>query len=587
MIETEVASRLLLFDPIPKPGDATSPITLADGTPATQAGSHPYELRTAVGFPIQAGEIPYAVGGGVKDLEIGLPAGLIANPLSTPTRCAEHQLEESESGCPDSSQVGILSINDSAGALPGTSPTPLYNMIPPGGTAVEFGAEVFEGVIVHVLGRLRSDGDVGFSAGAFDLPAQLPVAGAQVVLWGDPSDSSHDYMRGRCLSGSSPCPVPRSGAPFLTLPTSCLGPLRFETEAASWIEPGSRAGIETSIPALDGCNRLDFEPTLTARPTADLTGAPTGIDLGIQLPQSDGSEGLAKAALKDATITLPEGIAISPAGATGLAACTGPEIGLRSGRGELPVRFSSAPPACPDAAKIGTVEARTPLIDHVLQGGVYVAEQGNNPFGSRFAIYLTLNDPPSGVVVKLAGRVEADVSDGRLTASFVGLPQLPIEDLRTHFFEGPRAVLRNPTLCGTHSTSADLVPWSSPEGSAVTRSDSFDLRRAPSESCPRSESELPAAVDLSAGSVAPAAGRYSPFLLRVSRPDGSRRLTGIDVRLPAGVSASLAGVKRCEAAAATAGICPATSRVGRVDLLAGPGPLPLSLGGTAYLAGPY
>lgn len=588
-LETRVDSGPIPFSLLPAatgPGDlATGP----DGAAVTQAGSHPYEVRAGLGFPTEA--IPEAglraVEGGVKDLAVDLPRGLVANPHATATRCTEDQLETDGVGCPDSSQVGLLRLDLSFGEAPDPSLLPLYNMVPPSGTAVEFGAQVVEGLMVHVSGGLRTGGDLGLSATVENIPAKATVAAAEVALWGDPSDPKHDRVRGQCVKTGAACstePVPDH---FLTMPTECGGPLTAVTRAASWLHPDVETAVASASTALDGCNRLKFAPSFEAVPTSRLAGLPTGLALAVRMPQADDGDGLSEASLRDASLRLPEGMVLSPAAADGLAACSPAQIGLASAPGERPIRFGAAPATCPDAAKIGTVEARTPLIDHVLRGSVFVAEQGRNPFGSRFAVYLTLEDPDTGIVVKLAGRVDADPASGRLTARFEELPQLPLEELRTAFFEGPRAVFRTPAVCGDYEAEANLVPWSSPEALDVERSSGFAVAAAPRGGCPRSEAALPADAELQAGSAAPHAGAYSPFVLRLSRPDGSQALTGIDVRLPPGVGARLAGVERCPAAAADSGACPAGAAVGKVTLLAGSGPLPLRLTGSVYLAGPY
>jgi len=55
----------------------------------------------------------------------------------------------------------------------------------------------------------------------------------------------------------------------------------------------------------------------------------------------------------------------------------------------------------PDAAKIGTVRIDSPaVIDHPLEGDVYLATPHQNPFGSLLAIYIAVNDSRTGVVVK-------------------------------------------------------------------------------------------------------------------------------------------------------------------------------------------
>jgi len=99
--------------------------------------------------------------------------------------------------------------------------------------------------------------------------------------------------------------------------------------------------------------------------------------------------------------------------------------------------------------------------------------------------------------------------------------------------------------------------------------------------------------------VTPLAGAYTPFVLRLSRPDGSQRLQRIEATLPAGELANLSGVPYCsdqalDAAADRSGraeqseaTCPRASRVGTVDVGVGAGAHPYHVSGAAYLAGPY
>src|SRR5262249_7792945 len=97
----------------------------------------------------------------------------------------------------------------------------------------------------------------------------------------------------------------------------------------------------------------------------------------------------------------------------------------------------------------------------------------------------------------------------------------------------------------------------------------------------------------------PLAGFYSPFVLNLSREDGSQRFSAIDAQLPPGLVGRLAGIPYCPdaalaAAAAKSGneeiaspSCPAASQVGSGDVRAGAGSQPYQVTGKAYLTGPY
>ena len=103
-----------------------------------------------------------------------------------------------------------------------------------------------------------------------------------------------------------------------------------------------------------------------------------------------------------------------------------------------------------------------------------------------------------------------------------------------------------------------------------------------------------------AGTINNNAGSYSPFVLRLTRKDGTQRFSALGVHMPPGLSAKLVGVPHCsdvaiEAAKTKSGkeelansSCMASSQIGSVIAGAGAGPTPVYVEtGKAYLAGPY
>ena len=107
-------------------------------------------------------------------------------------------------------------------------------------------------------------------------PQQLDLSGFTLTIWGAPWDVTHDPERGNCLNEAEPalgwakCSVgPPSQNPalaYLTLPTSCAGPLTFAATASSWQQPGTVSSrlvthYNQGEPSrLEGCEALAFEP---------------------------------------------------------------------------------------------------------------------------------------------------------------------------------------------------------------------------------------------------------------------------------------------------------------------------------------
>jgi hypothetical protein len=617
--------------------------TNADASPTTLAGSHPDQLTIGLGFPTQA-PITNSLtpSGHPRTIITELPSGFVGNPAATPRRCTEAEFIGAK-GCPDESQVGVITALTKAGGPPNSIPTPLYNMVPPPGTPGELAFNALNAdIFVHIAAEIRSDGDYGISARADDVLARTnnPIMTVQAQTWGDPSAEDHDEIRGNCRFGNaaSPefCPVAPQDTAFLSMPGHCsAGPLLTAASVASWEEPdvfhrreAPSTDIGGSPVGVEGCNAEEFAPTISARPTTNLVDSASGLDFNLHQPLNTELDEIASASLRDATVTLPAGLAVNAAQGDGLEACSQAQIGYLGGG-----HYSKVPDSCPDAAKIGVVEFSSPLLAQYskdgstpeinpetgrpfpepLKGSVYVAKPFENQFGSLVAVYLAVDDPQTGIVAKFAGKVTPDPQTGQLTTRFEEAPELPIEDVELHLFSGARAPLITPPTCGEvnsegkegpHVTSSALTPWSTPEGEDAHPSDSFQLTGAPGGApCPTTASAAPNSPSFSAGTEDPKAGAYSPFVLKLSREDGSQRLTGFDLTLPPGLTGKLAGKSVCseaQIAQATSrgnpneGVlelaspsCPSSSEVGTVIAGAGAGPNPLYITGHAFLAGPY
>jgi hypothetical protein len=616
-----------------------APLSEEDGSPALLAGSHPYQQTVAFGFPTEAppGDL-LSNAGHPHNVVLDLPPGLIGNPAATPVLCTEAQLQSSK--CPDGAQLGLFELTTIEGdsGIIGLNRDQIYNMVPPPGSPAELAVNVGGfGLYLHLFASVRSDGDYGIEVSTPDILAfgTIPFFEIQTQVWGDPSSPRHERIRGKCYVQGGLCPVAQQKTAFWTLPGHCGGNSDVTSvHADSWEEPGLFKDAEYESADLGGnpvsstdCGALGFEPKISAQPTTNLIDSPAGLDVDLHQPQNtelgENGEDRSTAELKDATVTLPAGMSVNPSQADGLGACTTQQIGLTTTVGATPVHFDESPNTCPNAAKLGTVEVTSPLlvqrndqgalekdpetgepIPEALHGSVYLAQPFANPFGSLLALYLAIEDPATGIVSKLAGRVEADPVSGQLSTTFKENPQLPIEDIRLHLFSGARASLITPPICATHTTTTDLTPWSTPEGADATPSNSFQTTASPSGgACPQSEAAAPNAPTFTAGTIGRQAGSYSPFALKISREDGSQRLTQIDTTLPPGLAARFVGVPYCseaQIAAAKArehaneGIlerqspsCPAASELGTVNVGAGAGPTPFYTQGHVYLAGPY
>jgi hypothetical protein len=594
------------------------------GAPATQAGSHPVQLTTTIAF--NAGPEANTPPALAKDLSFHWPAGLTGNPIPFPQCSDANWSHIGQNGlsnlCPTDTAIGVAQVDDELKNGEGleAEAVPVFNLTPQPGEPARFGFFVNQ-VPVVVDASVRTGGNYGIDVHVSNITQLAGYVYSRVTVWGVPGDPVHDSVRGwSCVQGGltrffssgalPPCAAlgQSSPPPFLTLPTSCTGPLQTTAEADSWADPKFGPPVSPTegygMPAMDGCDELPFSAQISVQPDVPDASTATGLTVKVHVPQeaSLNPNGIAGADVKDTTVTLPEGVTTNPAGAGGLEACSEHEIGftgIEPGTGTdlftsgLPApKEAPAEPFCPNASKIGTVKITTPLLAHPLEGAVYLAAQNDNPFGSLVAAYIVAEDPVSGVLVKLPGEVTLDPNSGQIVSTFKNTPQVPFEDLEVHFFGGERAPFATPALCGAYNTKAVFTPWSGNE--PITSNASFNITTGPNGTpCPnplddQSLSTLPFAPTLDSYTTNINAAAFSPLVTTIGRADGNQDIQRVTLHYPPGISGLIAGVKLCAEAQANAGTCGPESLIGHTTVSVGVGNDPYTVtGGEVFLTEKY
>ena len=590
------------------------------GSPTAQAGRHPFQVTTTVQF--NAGPMKPAVirrdssveqPAQPRNLRFTLPAGLVGNASTQPVcSLADFFGGTIRNDCGDATAIGVASATVVEHQNVGFTrfAIPVFNLPPTEGEPARFGLTV-AGTAILIDTAVDPDNDYRIIAGVKNASQVAQVLSSTVSIWGTPGDPRHDSSRGwNCvytISNLGPCqrPAGLEEEALLRQPVSCVSPLDFRAEIEPWNVPlGSFIEDSFSGGLQSGCNQIQFKPQIAASPTTKSAGSSSGFDVQIELPNEglgDGND-IAEGQAKKVEVTLPEGMTVNPSQGEGLAGCTPAEYGRETAG-------SASGEGCPEASKVGEVQISTPLLDEEARGSVYVASPHDNPFDSLLALYVVAKIPARGILVKQAGKVTADPRTGRLVTTFDNLPQVPFDTLKLHFRDGGRAPLVTPPACGSYEMVARFTPWSAsdPDNPApaevVTRSSRFAVERGVDGGpCPGAGAP-PFRPEMLAGTVNNAAGRYSPFNLRLTRKDGEQEFTRFSLKLPPGLVGKLAGIPFCSdaaiaAAKARTGVhggqeeldspsCPTASQIGRTLVGAGVGSLLTYVPGKVYMAGPY
>jgi hypothetical protein len=627
------------------PGDEGFDVSLtqADGTPTRVSGSHPYEMRVKVGFNTAGGFADEDL----RDLQLSLPPGLLANSAAAPLcgsadfhtpRTSPFQESLSGESCPGETQVGVVAVRSSyAGGS--TRHFGLFNLVPAYGSPAAIGASPFGTPLVLNAG-IR-EGDAALTLDLEHLVQAIDVQGIEITLWGTPAGSPteggggspgtlifpHDNERGNCLNEIDPQaefgvpgkiepgePAPKyipgtcspPGSPllepprsYLSLPTSCQAPLRWELSARSWqssaLVSASALSLDASGDPVSPTQCIDFRSSAKVQLRTDLAATATGLVFNLDVNDGGGllnEDGRITSPIQRAVARLPEGLTINPSIGSGLGVCAAAEFARE--------RVDTAPGAgCPNASKIGQVSIEGLLgLPGEARGSVFLAEPYANPYSSLIAIYITVADPGRGIFVKSSGKIEPDPRTGRLLATFDNLPVLHYTHFSLSLREGQRAALISPPACGAYESRLELNPWSNPGLVLPEKSTLLINRGEGGGPCPGAAAR-PFAPRLEAGSLNLAAGFPSSFYLHMTRTDVDQEITSYSATLPPGLLAKIAGVGTCsEEAIATArnrtGLaelrapsCPGSSQVGRTLAGYGVGQVLAYAPGGLYLAGPY
>jgi hypothetical protein len=588
---------------------AMSQIFGYSSTPSfTQAGGHPTIVTNiAAGNRLTQGPQPYCGCNDPKDIILHAPRGVIANPHVVST-C--DMAEAALFSCSPDAQVGLMEFE----LIIYHIVVPIYRTTPQKGQgglfffSIPLGNEAPQ----YIVFNSRTDGDYGLNIESVGITHALPSNYFNSIFWGVPAEHRHDPLRFNlrqrgllCFANPQPlvledklppcAPLNEPGAsfeqgvasslpikPLIQNPTACVGPLESSLETVAYDREVDRA---TSVwPETTGCDRLSFDPSLSANPTTTASDTPSGVDIKLRVPQFQDPSTPSPSEIKATTVEFPPGFSLDPNAADGKVVCSDAEamLGTRE------------PADCPENAKVGTLTIDSSALPGPIAGAMYLGEPKS---GDRYRVILTAFG--FGTAVKIAGSVEPDPDTGQLKIVFDELPETPLQEFDMHVFGSERGLLATPNACGTYPVVSTFTPWDE-QILPQTSTQFFNIDSGPNGSpCPSGPRPFRPAVE--GGSEDNTAGMHSPFSLKLTRNDGEQNFAATNVTAPPGLTATLKGVPYCPESAIgllslpsysglaerAAPACPAASQIGSVATSEGAGTRPLYTPGNVYLAGPY
>lgn len=533
-----------------------------------------YKGAPSVFFTKAAGHPPWGItkfemnhsgnnveGAALKRIRVDVPPGLAANPEALP-KCSQAQFKANT--CPPASEVGTTELDAVAAEtllLKGLKGK-VFNLEPPAGLPLDFGINIEPAGALTAPVQLFLEGHVDWSGDYHEyfeinnVPEEaevkllvLPVKAKLKTLM------SKLNFNGNAGIGN-----------FLTLPSVCSASTTSHLEIESYSGEISRTETHTPV-GVDQCDKVPFAPSTTVVPETSQSDAGDGATTVVQVPQQVGSEEINTSDIKDAHVTLPEGLTLNPAAAHGLEACSAAQIGIGT-RNAV---------ACPPGSKVGTVAIETDLPPHSLVGSVFLASpSGGAITDPPYAIYLDAEAPSLDVSVRLQGSVAPNPETGRLEVTFANNPQLPFSSLTLTLNGGEHAPLANPLACASASTDYVFTPFTG--GAPAAGSTPFTT-----DGC---ASPLPFSIGQGTVDSSPKAGAYTNYTFNLTRAEGQQYVSRLTSTLPAGLVGEIPSIPLCGEPQAQQGSCSSTSQIGTATVTAGSGD-PYQFSGPVYLTGPY
>jgi hypothetical protein len=561
----------------PAAAQAGNPITRLAAGPIA-ASTHCNPNLTASQFVTTAGArtdycMAYYVDGGdpasgddTARTIVDNPEGFLATADSNP-QCAlvDYQPSRGEPArCPANTQTGSGQALVRVQLAPGlvinqTVPVKMWNLEHAADSVAGVGIELapnLDGIelshtkLVSYV-SLRPNPNVGLRTTIEGMPRVTDLGGAKVPIaldgfflrfWGSKDD--HPTLPASFALHGSDCTTDQ-----VTTIT---------TESYSGDTQGAQAKYR-----LTDCEHVPFGITATLETSERRPDVPTATKVTVQLDQH--FDPRVTSNIKSTTLTMPQGLELGAQVASGvpLALCSAAQFAWAS----------SAPVECPAASRVADVDIVSPLQASPFKGAGYLGEQTAPGQLPQVFIVGEFSGAVNAPRVKLRGRLSID-AQGRLKTTLVDLPQVLFERFTLTFRGGDHAPMQTPRQCGT--THGEIVTQPSNGQAPVVQS----LPLTIDQDCIDPAAFTPTMAITSTNLLAGGRGVTS---VTIARPDRQARFAKLLVNLPQGILSDLQLATECSLAAADAGQCPASSRIGTVTALSGVGPQPYPVQGDVFL----